>query len=660
MEHQRLVFEGWAWKQGKVNKAFRHRFFKLHKDGHVAYFAGPDAIKPKGVFQLTHESTVLSPEDLLSPEDAEEPGSEHTPHTQDSSASGNAHDAADNETANPSDTATAVTATAAPHDGLGRSSSGKQRVHRTLSGGTVTWPKNSQADARIGIVTAKRVFYLQLDTVGRRTDFQTHFQTVIDGLQPVPTANLTVKGKDEEEAGGAHMRHDVKHQQHGDIEDQHEYIDETADVDHEETSDERNEFFQRPYHKVVIVGAGLAGIAAATHLREAHGIADVLVLEATPRPGGRVRAMQLPTLSKVYLDAGGCELYGTHDNDLVSMAREVACDVFELADPARKELDVGISRAGEVVGEDEIEDAMDVYTELMEQIRDDIEDIHTAHEDRGSALPKDRSVASRLARAIRTTDDCRELSARARQLLGYFRTREEAQHVAAFSALSRNWFLERIPLPGRPLLVRDLAHVVHDLAKRAHVKYNQPVTHIAEEDNTIEVNGKDVTAHMKVRNRHGRDVLCDFVLVTVPVRSEALSDEDVAPLLTEELKRMFPNGSEEDVTPLCCRMTRWSRHPHIHGAASFIKVNGSGEDMDAYAAPVESTTGANPRLFFAGEGTERSHHGTLHGAVISAKKQVDRMAASMLHRSINTTKAVAKKASLVTISVNGSSSQSEI
>ena len=88
--------------------------------------------------------------------------------------------------------------------------------------------------------------------------------------------------------------------------------------------------------QVIVVGAGLAGITAAKHLKEAHGIIDVLVLgnqwhstqlhptqlnstqlhvaaffprcaEATPRVGGRVRPLQLPTLEKVYLDAGGCE-----------------------------------------------------------------------------------------------------------------------------------------------------------------------------------------------------------------------------------------------------------------------------------------------------------------------------------------------------------------
>ena len=39
-------------------------------------------------------------------------------------------------------------------------------------------------------------------------------------------------------------------------------------------------------HDVIVVGAGIAGLAAAWDLRDL----DVVVLEATDRPGGRIRS----------------------------------------------------------------------------------------------------------------------------------------------------------------------------------------------------------------------------------------------------------------------------------------------------------------------------------------------------------------------------------
>ena len=258
------------------------------------------------------------------------------------------------------------------------------------------WPKNSQSDARISVVTDKRVFHLQLDSVGKRYDFQSQFASVIDGLQPLASAPSTRTSAHASGAGtaavrsfrtsNAYMRKSVRRPKHSMVQDKHEYKDELSEVSHPETSQERTEFFSRPYHKVmmmmmmmmmtmcvcvclhvivcvcvclsaclsvlsslndpfptlyitaqvIVVGAGLAGITAAKHLKEAHGIIDVLVLgnqwhstqlhptqlnstqlhvaaffprcaEATPRVGGRVRPLQLPTLEKVYLDAGGCE-----------------------------------------------------------------------------------------------------------------------------------------------------------------------------------------------------------------------------------------------------------------------------------------------------------------------------------------------------------------
>lgn len=44
-------------------------------------------------------------------------------------------------------------------------------------------------------------------------------------------------------------------------------------------------------HKVIIIGAGIAGIAAATRLYE-NGIKDIVILEAEDRIGGRIHSVE--------------------------------------------------------------------------------------------------------------------------------------------------------------------------------------------------------------------------------------------------------------------------------------------------------------------------------------------------------------------------------
>ena len=82
---------------------------------------------------------------------------------------------------------------------------------------------------------------------------------------------------------------------------------------------------QRSDASVVVVGAGLAGLTAASELRR-HGI-DVLVLEAADRPGGRAFAETSPPGSR--LDLGG-QWLGHDHHRVAALAAELGVTPFPM------------------------------------------------------------------------------------------------------------------------------------------------------------------------------------------------------------------------------------------------------------------------------------------------------------------------------------------
>ncbi len=63
--------------------------------------------------------------------------------------------------------------------------------------------------------------------------------------------------------------------------------------------------------RVIIGGSGLAGMAAARHLRALG--CDVTILEASNRPGGRVHTLRQPFSDGLYAEAGAGRIPKTHD-----------------------------------------------------------------------------------------------------------------------------------------------------------------------------------------------------------------------------------------------------------------------------------------------------------------------------------------------------------
>src|SRR6266403_2124662 len=63
--------------------------------------------------------------------------------------------------------------------------------------------------------------------------------------------------------------------------------------------------------KIIIIGAGMAGLSAGYELSQAGH--DVTILEARTRPGGRVQTLREPFSDSLYAEAGAARIPDNHD-----------------------------------------------------------------------------------------------------------------------------------------------------------------------------------------------------------------------------------------------------------------------------------------------------------------------------------------------------------
>lgn len=407
---------------------------------------------------------------------------------------------------------------------------------------------------------------------------------------------------------------------------------------------------------VIVIGAGLAGLAAARDLQDQG--AEVVVLEAKDHIGGRLRtdwSLGAP------FELGAGWIHGPQGNPVSALARQVGASTYVTDDDSL----AVFTRDGTAVANSDLLNLDARYERLMAAVDDTVE----------------ASDGSSLAQAIRQVDGSALSDPLMRWALTAF---TEFDTGGPLESLSAYHFDEDDAFDGDDvILTKGYDTILAPLAEGLDIRLSHPVTAIAyDEDDGVTVTSKAgafeadyavctlplgvlkagaVRFEPELPRSHRRSIETvpmgnvtkaalafpkpfwpldvqyfghqsaekgqwpyflnyrtfaeQNILVALSFGSyagkvEQHDDATITGEIMTSLRSMFgaaipdPNG---------LIVTRWSQDPYSLGAYSFTGVGVTPDHFDDLSEPLEDC------LVFAGEHTIFDYHGTTHGALLSGK-----------------------------------------
>lgn len=422
-----------------------------------------------------------------------------------------------------------------------------------------------------------------------------------------------------------------------------------------------------PKKNVVIVGAGISGLAAAVHLSK-KGM-NVTVLEGRNRIGGRIWTDR--SIDNIPLDMGASWVHGINGNPIYDLAK-------------KNKIDTAITNYDSHwifnFNGDELSESEEIRLEKQSE-----KFVKFIKEQR-SNLHQDRSLTRFINHFIKEED----LSKKEQMLLNYFvNTKIELEYSGSSNNLSALNFDSGEELSGEDVIFPNgYDQIIQLLIKNINIILNERIYKINYEKDFVKVySDKNLFS-------------ADYVIVTVPLGVLQKNDILFIPELPERKRKAinklgmgilnkiyvkFPNAfwskkpqllgyvSEDKgqwgeflniyhylnepillalnagefgnavenrhdkeiiselmiilrkifgpsiPNPISWKITRWGKDHFSYGSYSYIKIGASVEDYKILSESV------NNKLFFAGEATVTDFPTTVHGAYLSGIREANKI-----------------------------------
>lgn len=425
--------------------------------------------------------------------------------------------------------------------------------------------------------------------------------------------------------------------------------------------------------KVIIIGAGIAGITAALTLQN-NGI-DVLILEARGRIGGRITKAE--EFSDIPVDLGASWIHGVNGNPL-----------FEIAQKMNIKMDVtdNPSLTSENCFDIYDEDGKEFDSEVEKKVRHKFEEMSRVGrkllEEGGNDLP--------LEYVLAMNGEEERMSPKEWKLLNWMKSGIEGwenTNLSNLSARGHFWENENQFTGGDGFVVDGFHKIIDFLAKpllKEHkILLSQEVLSVEYFSDGVRVNtskgtfegdycictlplgvlksktvefspnfpewkeqaldklgfglmnkivlefpelfwNKDKEGFAYVASQRGefnffmnlypllkRPILMCFVAADFARLAEHWSDNQIVNRIMNTMNKIFKNGKVK--RPIKTKITRWGNDPFARGSYSYLAYGSTLADVEAYATPIE-------RLHFAGEATFKPI-GFAHGAYLSGIRE---------------------------------------
>uniref|UniRef100_A0A7N0T6I5 SWIRM domain-containing protein n=1 Tax=Kalanchoe fedtschenkoi TaxID=63787 RepID=A0A7N0T6I5_KALFE len=434
---------------------------------------------------------------------------------------------------------------------------------------------------------------------------------------------------------------------------------------------------------VIVIGAGLAGLAAARQLMK-FGF-KVIVLEGRKRAGGRVYTRKMEGANRVSAaaDLGGTVLTGTLGNPLGILARQLGISLHKIRDkcplyridgsPVDPELDLKVetafnrllekaSRLRQLMGDVSMDVSLGAALETFRQVYGDavtdeemgLFNWHLANLEYANA-----GLLSKLSLAFWDQDDPFDMggdhcfmpggNGQVVQALAenvnilYEKTVTAIQYgsdgvqvVAGGQVFQGDMALCTVPLGvlknGSIKFVPELPQRKLDSIKRLgfgllnKVAMVFPYVFWSTELDTFGHLSEDKSRRgefflfYSYATLSGGPLLMTLVAGEAAHEFETMPPTDAVTRVIKILKGIFEPQGINVPEPLQTVCTRWGSDSFSLGAYSNVAVGASGDDYDILAENV-----GDGRLFFAGEATTRRYPATMHGAYLSGLREAAKM-----------------------------------
>ncbi|ARF59219.1 hypothetical protein B1H19_03630 [Streptomyces gilvosporeus] len=411
--------------------------------------------------------------------------------------------------------------------------------------------------------------------------------------------------------------------------------------------------------RVIVVGAGISGLAAARHLADRG--QGVVVLEARNRIGGRIWTSG--KWAGMPLDLGASWIHGIDSNPIAALAAKAR---------ARTVVTNPDSSTGYLADGSEVDGAQ---AKAIDRWQSKMEDALSSYQDDAD---KDASVRSVVERALRWSS----LSDDDKALISFGLNDYEHEYSGSVDRMSALYFDSGADIKGKDVLFPGGYHQITDLLASGlsirtghvvkHIDWDSSGVTVATDKDTFLAGHVVVTLPLGVLQRGavtfgpglpankrtaidklgmgvlnkcylrfpkvfwpdtdwmthvpdvdkygqweqwinisrvtGRPVLLGFNAADFGRTTEGWSDTRIVDSAMGTLRTIF--GSDIPA-PVGYQITRWASDPYACGSYSYNKIGSTPSMRDSLAAAVED------RVHFAGEATHRDSYQTVHGAYLS-------------------------------------------